>query len=119
MATDLDREPNYDLVVEALSEKTVQGKLQWQETAEEGKFIAAVKGERRFELFRDPSQEYVNLGPGRTFNETATLVVRDGAGKELFVVRSDAVDNLYVLVRRIVYRVDEKIEATYELLSHL
>jgi hypothetical protein len=119
MATDLDREPNYDPVVETLAEKTAQGKLQWQETAEEGKFIAAVKGERLFEILRDPKQAYVNLGPGRMHKDVATLVVRDGTGKELFAVRSDVVDDLYFLVRRIVYRVDEKIEATYDLLSHL
>jgi len=116
MATDLDREPNYDLVVEALAEKTAQGKLQWQETAEEGKFISAVKGERVFELMPDPNRIVVgSIASGKS----GRLIVRDRDGKVLFVVSSRATDDLYRLVWRIVSRLDEKLEATYEILSHL
>ena len=46
MEINLKNDLNYDILVEKLIEKSRAGKLKWQETAEEDKFVAAVKGQQ-------------------------------------------------------------------------
>ena len=115
MSVDFDKGPQYDAVVEALLEKTREGKLTWQETADPDTFLAAVKGKQTFEIRQD-SEEPVLID----------LVVRDGGGNVSFNVSFDTrhsldspAEDLFALAKRLATRVDEKIDATRRLLSDL
>ena len=133
MAVDLQRDPNYEVLIEALLEKTRAGRLVWHETADENTFLAALKGERTFEVtgrseeFRRETREsgltdtvdmvsvHIPIG-----NTDTVVRVRDEQGRVLFEIPpSPATAELYTLVRRIVTRVDENIDSTMEILEQL
>lgn len=146
MAIDLEREPEYDALFETLLEKTRDGKLVWQETAHEKTFVAAVKGVQTFEItgaLKVPNRQATILGTkvppsqaeqepvseirqlrGRDdfLTEAVALVVRDSQGNRLFQTplnESPAARELFRIARRMATRIDEKIEASLELLGHL
>jgi hypothetical protein len=117
MTTDLNKELDYGPLVEALIEKTLQGKLQWMETADEETFLAAIKGERTITIQRDW---------GKEAGESFFLVKVHGVdGKEAFSFSSGTdpmfnnLDRLYDLAMRQARRVDENIEGTLQLLNDL
>jgi hypothetical protein len=105
MATDFNRDLDYDALVFALINKTLEGKLAWQETADASTFIAAVKGERTFEISED--------------DRGAHLSVKDNRGKDLFYYSSRDCRELFALARRVALRLDEKLDSTVELLNQL
>jgi hypothetical protein len=115
MAMNLEKEPDYNTLLQTLLQKTREGKLVWQETADASTFLAAVRGERTFEinLVVSDASDYV---------QGVRLLVRDSEGKLLFDVsmphRAPA-SSLYDLAKRIATRVDEKIDSTMELLGSL
>ena len=112
MSIDFRGEPQYEALFQALLVKTKEGKLEWQETADERVFVAAVKGKQTFEIKWDRGQ----AGTG------VRLTVRDGQGKALFATPvqtgGTAVDT-FEMAKRIATRMDEKIDETLQLLSHL
>lgn len=118
----LEKEPDYETVLQALLEKTKQGKVAWQETAKEDTFVAAAKGEQTFEItYIDPSRTAggVVIGAGAPY---AVLTVKDREGKLLFETPSDGLATaleLFRAARRVALRVDEKIESTLELIDQL
>ena len=108
MHLDLDREPDYTGLLDALLAKTRAGKITWQETADEDTFLAAVHGRQTFEISRH--------------GDFAVLTVRDRDGKLLFRTSQtslDAANELWRLARRIAMRVDEKIDSALELIKGL
>jgi hypothetical protein len=110
MSIDLGREPNYDLLLQALIEKTRAGKLRWQETAEENTYLAAVKGERTFQVHSNDQ------------GSVQVLTVRDGDGSvaiKYVTGNNPTFSELHQLARRVALRVDEKIDSTLELLNSL
>ncbi|MCH7989980.1 MAG: hypothetical protein IID46_12630 [Planctomycetes bacterium] len=96
MSANLTIQPDYDALVESLLEKTLAGKIQWDETAEENTFLAAVKGRQTFEISR---QENKYSG------DQVTLVVRDAEGKEKIRTEngSKSMSKLYSTAQRIDY----------------
>ena len=113
MSADLQREPDYDALLQTLLQKSREGKLVWQETADPASFIAAARGERTFEISRS----------GDSFD----LTVCDSQGRQILrmsaathnVVYFDSVRDLYQLAKRIATHLDEKIDSTMELLGSL
>jgi hypothetical protein len=110
MAVNFEKEPSYDAMIRALLERTREGKLEWNETADEDAFLAAVKGQRTFEIRTEGGR-----GP-------VQLVVRDAEGKVYLTtppsVSNDAI-SLYRVARRLALRVDERVEDTVHLLDAL
>ena len=136
MAVDLEKGPDYQPLLEALIEKTKARKLMWHETADEDAFLAAVKGERTFELtlFAPPTTTPPpDLGISPSSKARGTFYihepvlppvpivrVRNGEGKLLFEIPSSPeTEELYDLARRITRNVDENIDATRQLLEQL
>lgn len=130
---DLSKDPNYDSLVEALLEKTLARKLDWQVTAEDDCFLAAVKGKRSFEIKAKPILQLESildrttqdiLLPGSRMRELEImLTVRDETGDKLFDFqqrgRDTAAFQLYEAARRIASRIDERIDESLELLNSL
>ena len=77
MGTNLDKEPDYGAIFQALLQKTREGKLAWQETADAHTFVAAVRGERTFEIS-------LVFDDFRDIVQAVHLVVRDSEGKLFF-----------------------------------
>jgi hypothetical protein len=119
MSIDLQKEPDYEKIIDALIDKTKEGKLQWQETADERTFLAAVRGERTFQISQDWEDAL----------ERFQLVIRDADGRafvdKLFYIArpvsaaANKARNLYELVRRISLNLDEKVDETVQLLNGL
>jgi hypothetical protein len=113
MAVDFEREPDYEALFGALLAKTKEGKIQWQGTAEENKFIAAIKGQRTFEIA--PAESHIEWHPS-----VALLRVCDAQGRLLFTTPASAgCAELYRLARRVALRMDDQLQATVELLKDL
>lgn len=110
MPADLEKDPEYMAVIEMLLDATKAGKLDWQETADDNAFIAAVKGEQTFEI------RQIEL------SESVYLRVQDHEGNNLyttpFSVTFEAIQ-LYKIARRLAKKLDEKIDSTFQLLSQL
>ena len=115
MSSDLKQDHSYKTHIEKLIakliEKTHEGKIQWQETAREGTFLAAVPGEQTFEISRTDSR--------------VRLVCRYGGEGNVsfqFETQSDeAALELHDLARGIALRLEERerIDRSLELLNRL
>ena len=126
---DLNKEPDYEILIQTLIEKTYNGKLVWAETADENTYIAVVRGVQSFELrlvdLNSLEGMIIEKAIRRAAGEpnTIVLVARDKDGKQLyrFVAAnptSSAFD-LFRLARRIASHVDERIDSSLELLNKL
>ncbi len=119
MSVDLQKKPDYDKIIDALVEKTKQGKLRWQDTAEESTYLAAVKGQRTFEISCDSDASPPQI----------RLVIRDVDGKAFLDIGSpyhsptglatSKLKELYELAGRIALNLDEKADETVQLLDQL
>ena len=113
MATDFERPPNYDALIVALIEKTKDGKLDWQETANPDLFIAAVKGKQTFEVDSISNGSYV------------VLRAKDEEGKQLFQTPSEPVAlggdliKLYSVAQRVAMHLDERVGSSIDLVRTL
>ena len=138
MAVNLEKNLDYDVLLETLLDKTKAGKLVWHETADEYTFIAALKGERTFEITSKTSLTSQLSAPGTRVtskalseptilsldevgdNAAPIVRVRDGQGRLLFETPPSALTaELYDLARRIAMHVDEEINSTMEILEQL
>lgn len=111
MSIDFDKIPQYDAVIGTLLEKTKEGKLTWKETADPDTFLAAVRGKQTFEIQRVEARD-IEL----------RLTVRDTVGDVFFEAILDMEPprrQLFDLAKRLATRVDEKIEASVQLLAEL
>ena len=121
MSIDLRNDPNVEVLVEKLIEKTREGKLGWEQTAADDVFIAAVKGVQSFQIRREAVEPF--SGPFRF-----TLVVKDRDGNAA-IEHSEApiktaygagpLEQLFLIAKRVACRVDEKIEESLQLLDRL
>jgi hypothetical protein len=143
MSIDFEKEPDYEKIIDALIEKTKQGKLRWHETADEHTFLAAVKGQRTFAISQVGAEEEsgsTSITPWDDATERFQLVIRDVDG-QAFVEKTfrvappgsigssgsestysetaDKAKDLYETVRRVVLNVDEKVDETVQLLDQL
>ena len=119
-----EKEINYEAVLQALIEKTEDGKIQWQETADEKTFLAAVKGELTFEITLNTNVVRFDVEKQKAFpaGSLTILTANNPEGKLFFQTPKKLslhADELYELARRIATRVDEKIDSTLELLNQL
>lgn len=109
MSADLTKSPDYETLVASLLEKTLAGKIRWEETAVENSFLAAVKGRQTFQI------------SGNENGADTELQVRDQDGKvrvKLTRTNQQMMD-LYSAARRIALGVDEVIDESLELLNSL
>ena len=105
------KELDHNRLVTVVLEKTRDGKLNWEETADQTAFIASVGGNTTLKIER-----------GRDwngFNDTLSLI--DEKGIVLWEVDDPQpmIEELYKLARRIALKVDEKVEAIMESLQKL
>lgn len=110
MLPDLSKHPDYDAVFQALIEKTRQGRLHWEETADVDEFVCAVKGQQTFSIRWDNDSSH------------PVLAVSDAEGKLLFTTydyHGSRAGELFRLVRRLATHLDERIDASVELLNQL
>lgn len=119
---DFQNPPGYDELIETLLEKTQQGKLDWQETADEDRFLAAVKGRQTYDISArfggDRERE------GRIVQDVQVrLTVRDSEGRNFLDIRESGQDSpayqLFEAARRVAMRIDERIDQSVELLKSL
>ena len=101
-------DPNH--LVTVVLEKTMAGKLNWEETAYEKAFIASVGGNTTLKIRQ-----------GRNWEDSDTLSLLDEQGKVLWEVDTPQpmIGKLFELARRIALKVDEKVEAILETLQKL
>ena len=111
MSTEKEHQSDFESVFDLLLQKTKESKLAWRETASESTFIAAVKGQRTFEI----------SAKGRELGKAPILTVRDDRGKVVFrsSARSRAGWQLFEHARRAAAGADAKLEETLELLKDL
>ena len=109
MSTNHGSKPDYDALLEVLVEKTKAGKLDWQQTASEGTFIAAVKGQKTFRVTEIANGESIVL----------EMVDTDGQLQLDNIFESPAAKELHSLARHIALRFDENIDAAVQLLDSL
>ncbi len=116
MSVDFKYDPQYDTVLERLKERTLEGRIVWQETAEEDVFLAAVKGEQTFQIRKTCVIESL------AEVEVVRVLVKDSEGETLFTTpgaRGGVAFELFNLAKRIATGIDEKIDRTVQLLSNL
>ena len=101
-------DPNH--LVTVVLEKTMAGKLNWEETADQTAFIASVGGNTTLKIEQ-----------GHNWDDPDTLSLIDEKGKVLWEVDDPQpmIEKLYKLARRIALKVDEKVEAILESLQKL
>lgn len=112
-----DKTAKYDEVLDALIEKTKSGKLQWEETADENTFLAAVKGKQTFVISQ--KKIWTDDGDLRRF---PILSVRDGEGKPLFETPRETCEKageLLDLARATARQEAQRIDETLQLLNQL
>jgi hypothetical protein len=124
MPARFEAEPNYELVIEKLLEKTREGKIDWQPTADDDCFVAAVKGVQTYEIKRIMGRTTVYLGAGPPERDVlVSLVVKDGNGREVFDVHERGLDtpayDLFEAARRVATRIDKHIDESLQLLNSL
>lgn len=123
MAMDLTKDPDFSALFEKLLEKTVAGKLEWQETAVEDTFLAAAKGIQTFEIAL--VDQALKFGAFSASGKTKAVVlkVKDKDGKLVLKhverVQDSPAFDLFQVARRVAMRVDEKIESSLEVLESL
>ena len=105
-ATQLDSVP----LLNALINKTQAGKLKWDETADEEIFLVSVGGNTTLKVRRDFNQHPSHL-----------LSLLDEDGKLIWEIHQPEllIEQLFVLARRVVRKVDERVEALMETLQKL
>ena len=125
MSADLNSEPNYQELVEALIQKTISEKVKWNLTADETTFVSSVKGQLSFEIQAVPEIQFP-LFSVQTRNterdDKYLLKVRDASGKVMFKISSSKypqLSNLFGLAFRVANNIDEKVESTVRILSLL
>jgi hypothetical protein len=118
MSNDLNKDPEFDVLIEALAKKTREGKLRWEETAEENKYLAAVKGIQTFEISH---RSYMTEWSQPDTVEETRLIVRGEDGRVLLDHTTDylVAYNLFKLAQRVAMRVDDRIDASLQLLNGL
>lgn len=119
---DFQNPPGYDELLYTLIEKTRQGKLEWQETAEEDRFLAAVKGVQTYDISAEFGGD--RESEGRVVQDVQVrLTVRDREGRIFLDIRESGQDSaayeLFEVARRVAMRIDERIDQTVELLKSL
>ncbi len=121
MAVDLETIPDFDVLIEMLLVKTRSGKLDWQPTAGEDTYVAAVKGQRTFEISKEERLQNVMMGAGvASRHPMCTMKVRGPDGELLIeTTPSNLSDQLFEVARRLALRVDENIDSTVQLLETL
>jgi hypothetical protein len=103
-----------------VSEATLAGKLKWQETADEGSFLAAMGGKYTVKMFPYEDDFRVIRDPSLTLYEGNDILL--DITKKSLGVSLEHLNNLYEVVARQVYRVDEKnksIDDAIDLLKNL
>ena len=117
MSIDLERDLDYDSMLDTLVEKTKAGKITWSPTASEDAFQAAVGGKLTFEI----SSSYRTMQDLNVPVGGVALTVRDAGGEVLLRVSksSPAAEKLLSMAKRIATNVDEKFEAAMRTLSGL
>lgn len=112
-----EQEPDYTRFLDTLFKKTKEGKLNWQETAREDTFIAAVKGQQTFEICK-----VTDWVPDQGEGDAVVVTVKDSKGKVLFRTPEEYLASawaLYELAQRVGQRVDERLQTTVQLLNTL
>jgi hypothetical protein len=123
MTTASDRELNYDELLDVLLRKTVEGKIDWRPTADESRFIAAVKGRQTFEIRR--VERPYSLVPGAPApNVTVFVTVRnEHEGEVIMDFRVEGFEtlayDLFEAARRKALRLDDRLNEAVELLNSL
>lgn len=105
---------DYEPFVQALLEKTREGKLRWEETADEDAFLVSIRGEQTVEIRSAPS---ILVNDNRY-----EVVVRDREGKVLFdfsALQRSTAASLYQQAKRIASRIDEKLDSSLQLVKSL
>ena len=122
MDIDLANDPNYEILVEKLIEKSLAGKLKWQETAEDDTFVTAVKGRQTFHV----SAQFggLHLRDNEVEQDVVTkLEVHGFEGKIIIDFRetgqSSSLFELFSVAKRVALRIDERIDESLELLNSL
>lgn len=128
MIKKLDQTPDYDVLFETLLKKTKEGKLDWQETADENKFIVAVQGKQTFEISLIAVETGKEVATHEIeYYQAIVLKVKDSEGKVLFespfmkysYIENNTASQLYNLAKRIATNVDEKLQRSLQLLENL
>jgi len=109
-------------LVEALMEKSVAGKLNWQATADESAFIASVGGETTLKITLEKA-ETSDVAQILGLGDAPVLRMLDAKGRTLWKIDSSEagadLSPLYKLAQRIGNKVDDRLVAVMEALQKL
>lgn len=117
--TDLTKNLDYQPLIRILLQKTEEGKLLWQPTADERWFLAPAGGQQTFEIGRlESGYELLSRGAD---GGLLLSIERYAADAELPSERKEYVllARLYDHAKRIARRIDENVESTLTLLEKL
>lgn len=111
----LDYDPNYDVLVDKLSTRTVERKIIWEIGDEPDEYVASLQGKMTFTI-RRIKENYRYLLTMR--NETGEVVFRI-SHDNLASSSSEALLRLYKLAERIAKQIDEEVDKAIDLLDTL
>ncbi|MBL0333274.1 MAG: hypothetical protein IPP08_06255 [Chlorobiota bacterium] len=110
-----DDDPNYDVLVDKLYERTVERKIIWEFGDEKNEYIASLKGKTSFNIRRiETNYKYVLT----MRNETDEVVFRI-SHDNLDPASSEALLRLFKLAERIAKQIDDEVDKAIDLLDQL
>jgi|GEM_PF-2070976 len=110
-----DADPNYDVLVDKLHERTVERKIIWELGDEPDEYVASLRGKATFTIRRiRENYKYV-------------LTMRNDTGEVVFRIShdnlphssSEALLRLYKLAERIAKQIDDEVNKAIDLLDDL
>lgn len=110
-----DADPNYDVLVDKLHERTVERKIIWELGDEPDEYVASLKGKSAFTI-RRIKENYKYVLTMR--NDTDEVVFRI-SHDNLPASSSEALLRLYKLAERIAKQIDEEVNKAIDLLDDL
>ncbi|MDQ3332331.1 MAG: hypothetical protein M3552_17060 [Planctomycetota bacterium] len=130
MATDFRQGVNYGPVIAALLRKSLEGKIDWRETAEDEAYLASVRGEMTFEISRrgDACELIAKDQRGRTvFRVDEPFILPHAYWTPLDQHEADqtgdepvsTLGHLHTVARRVAMRVDERLTSSLRLIEGL
>ena len=105
---------NYDEIIDNLVQKTEQGKLSWNPTAQENAFVCVLEGEFTFRIVRFPYQNEERVALSMTDKSNSEIFLLAASVGELFY---EKLGDLHEVARRAALDVEGKLNQVSDILK--